>query len=199
LNWRWGLVIGLTLSLVSGCSPKRVSSNGVLTEPAPALQLVKRPAAVAPPTTAAPQSDPDLAGKPNTGGETRSPSGARPLGTRAVELARAQLGKPYQWGAAGPSRFDCSGLVQYVYSNLGVALPRVSRQQASAGIHVERRDLRPGDLVFFTLSGSRIDHVGIYVGQDRFIHAPRKHNPVREDSLHNSWWHRKFKGGRRIG
>ncbi len=109
------------------------------------------------------------------------------------------MGKPYQWGAAGPDKFDCSGLVQYVYSNLGVSLPRVSRQQASAGVHVDRADLQPGDLVFFVLSGSRIDHVGIYLGHGQFIHAPRRYSPVRTDSLNNSWWRQRFKGGRRVG
>jgi cell wall-associated NlpC family hydrolase len=119
-------------------------------------------------------------------------------GPLAVALAWAQLGKPYQWGAAGPDRFDCSGLVQFVYSNLGVALPRVSRRQASTGVHVDRDDLRPGDLVFFSLSGTRINHVGIYAGKDRFIHAPRRYNPVRLDSLNNSWWRQRFIGGRRV-
>ncbi|MCB1184115.1 C40 family peptidase [bacterium] len=121
------------------------------------------------------------------------------LGHRAVDLARAQLGKPYQWGAAGPDRFDCSGLVQYVYANLGVSLPRVSSQQAGEGVHVDRKDLAPGDLVFFRLTGNRIDHVGIYVGKGKFIHAPNKRRPVQMDSLNDSWWRRKFKGGRRVG
>ncbi len=101
--------------------------------------------------------------------------------------------------AAGPERFDCSGLVYFVFKQLGIMLPRVSDRQASAGVHVDRKDLEPGDLVFFRLNGSRIDHVGIYLERHRFIHAPRRYLPVRTDSLNNAYWRRRFVGGRRIG
>jgi len=120
------------------------------------------------------------------------------LGSEAAALAKEQLGKPYQWGASGPNKFDCSGLVMYVYDNLGVKLPRVTGEQAYAGVHVDRADLQPGDLVFFKLSGSRINHVGIYLGNSKFVHAPRKHQPVRTDSLNDSYWRGRFKGGRRL-
>lgn len=192
------VVLLLTMALV-GCAPKRVSSSGAVIPSDP-------PSEVSTPATSAPSEEEMPAPKPisRSGPDVpvtnrKTESGAPSLGSRAVALAKAQLGKPYQWGAAGPDKFDCSGLVQYVYSNLGVRLPRVSRQQASAGVHVDREDLQPGDLVFFTLAGSRIDHVGIYIGHSKFIHAPRRHSPVREDSLHNAWWGRKFKGGRRVG
>ena len=128
---------------------------------------------------------------------TQPPEGSR-LGSDAATLAREQLGKPYQWGASGPNKFDCSGLVMYVYDNLGVKLPRITGEQAYAGVHVDREDLQPGDLVFFKLSGSRIDHVGIYLGHAKFVHAPRKHEPVRTDSLNDSYWRGRFKGGRRL-
>jgi len=200
---RLGIAIWLMATVLAGCSPKRVSSGHVLdTAPAPEPETV---VAMEP----TPAADAQLVGPPLPGPKPLGRSGTgtpavvegQPivLGSRVVELAEAQLGKPYQWGAAGPDKFDCSGLVQYVYSSLGISLPRVSRQQAAAGVHVDREDLQPGDLVFFTLSGSRIDHVGIYVGHSKFIHAPRKYSPVREDTLHNVWWRRKFKGGRRLG
>ncbi len=128
---------------------------------------------------------------------TQQPAGSR-LGSEAAALAKEQLGKPYQWGASGPNKFDCSGLVMYVYDNLGVKLPRVTGEQAYAGVHVDRTDLQPGDLVFFKLSGSRINHVGIYLGNSNFVHAPRKHQPVRTDSLNDSYWRGRFKGGRRL-
>ena len=127
----------------------------------------------------------------------QQPTGSR-LGYDAAALAKEQLGKPYQWGASGPEKFDCSGLVMYVYDNLGVKLPRVTGEQAYAGVHVDREDLQPGDLVFFKLNGSRIDHVGIYLGHAKFVHAPRKHQPVRTDSLNDSYWRGRFKGGRRL-
>jgi cell wall-associated NlpC family hydrolase len=77
-------------------------------------------------------------------------------------------------------------------------MPRVSRDQARAGRGVSRRELQPGDLVFFATEGSSIDHVGIYVGDSDFVHAPRRHVPVKTDSLNNSWWRRRFKGARRV-
>ncbi len=203
MNRPIGVLIILGGMLLGGCSPKRVTTTGVvIKEPAPADVTVADSIPEKPSqATINPLPEPRPIAK--SGGSTAVSSvpkkSTTALGPRAVELAKDQLGKPYQWGAAGPDKFDCSGLVQYVYSNLGVQLPRVSGQQAGAGVHVDREDLLPGDLVFFRLSGTRIDHVGIYVGRGKFVHAPRKHSPVRFDSLNNAWWRRKFKGGRRVG
>ncbi len=202
MNWRFGVLTVLLGVCLGGCASKRVSSQGVVREPVASPPKTEVPAKSVPvetsqKTTALPEPKPL-----SRSGNSAVPANKRQataLGPRAVDLAKAQLGKPYQWGAAGPNKFDCSGLVQYVFSNLGVVLPRVSGQQASEGVHVDRVDLLPGDLVFFRIGGTRIDHVGIYVGRGKFIHAPRKHNPVRFDSLNDSWWRRKFKGGRRLG
>jgi len=120
------------------------------------------------------------------------------LGLAAATLANDQIGKPYVFGGSGPERFDCSGLVQWVYGNLGVALPRISRSQASIGREVKSREARPGDLLFFTLKGSGIDHVGIYTGNGKFVHAPRAGRPVSTDSLNNSWWRRRLRSVRRV-
>ena len=190
----WGILLG-------GCSPKRVTSTGVVVaepvaEPKSGVVLTSK---ATPRTTEMPLPDPEPLSKSGPDAMPSRTSKPTALGPRAVKLAKDQLGKPYQWGAAGPDKFDCSGLVQYVYSNLGVPLPRVSGQQAGAGVHVDREDLQPGDLVFFRLSGTRIDHVGIYVGRGRFVHAPSKGSPVRFDSLNNTWWRGKFRGGRRVG
>jgi len=129
---------------------------------------------------------------------TAVPEVPRTAGEQVVALATAQMGKPYQWGAAGPDQFDCSGLTQYVYRQLGVDLPRVSVEQAAAGVHVDRLDLRPGDLVFFHIGGPRIDHVGIYVPGGKFIHAPSRHHPVRTDRLDDPWWNQRYRGARRV-
>lgn len=101
-------------------------------------------------------------------------------GRAAVNQAMKKLGSWYQWGAAGPSRFDCSGLTQWAYARVGVNLPHYSRAQYTSGRHVARGDLRPGDLLFF---GSPIHHVGMYIGGGDFIEAPYTGARVRIASL----------------
>ncbi|MFD6758698.1 C40 family peptidase [Streptomyces roseolus] len=94
----------------------------------------------------------------------------------ALSFARAQLGKPYVWGATGPSAYDCSGLTQAAWRAAGVSLPRTTYTQINAGRRVSRSELAPGDLVFFY---SGISHVGLYIGGGQMIHAPRPGAPVR--------------------
>ncbi|MEN8007602.1 MAG: C40 family peptidase [Candidatus Krumholzibacteriota bacterium] len=201
--------------LLTGCTPKRVLRRDPAPVPVPEAEPASAPVQEEY-ASERPPGEPDLSlPEPEfrgaTGTSSLETSSANPPGTPAAQppsgsslglaaaaLAEKQLGKPYQWGASGPEKFDCSGLVMYVFDNLGVKLPRVSGQQAYAGVHVDREDLQRGDLVFFKLTGSRIDHVGIYVGHSKFIHAPRKHVPVSTESLNNSYWRRRFKGGRRL-
>lgn len=110
------------------------------------------------------------------------------LGKRAVTVAAAQRGKPYVWGASGPSGFDCSGLVQYVYEDkLGVDVPRTATAQKRAATPVAKRSMRPGDLVFFT-EGRRIYHVGIYAGAGKVWHAPRPGQRVELSKIWTSKW-----------
>ncbi|MGW0939489.1 NlpC/P60 family protein [Streptomyces sp. NPDC002666] len=94
----------------------------------------------------------------------------------AVAFAYTALGKPYVWGATGPSSFDCSGLTQAAYRSAGVSLPRTTYTQINAGRRVSQSELAPGDLVFFY---SGITHVGLYIGNGQMIHAPRPGAPVR--------------------
>ncbi|MFG2624195.1 NlpC/P60 family protein [Streptomyces sp. NPDC048473] len=94
----------------------------------------------------------------------------------AIAFAYGALGKPYVWGATGPSSFDCSGLTQAAWRSAGVALPRTTYTQINAGQHIPRSELAPGDLVFFY---SGISHVGLYIGNGQMIHAPRPGAPVR--------------------
>ncbi|WP_329174012.1 NlpC/P60 family protein [Streptomyces decoyicus] len=101
---------------------------------------------------------------------------ADPRAARAVAFAYAALGKPYVWGATGPSAFDCSGLTQAAWKAGGVALPRTTYTQISSGPRIDRSQLAPGDLVFFY---SGVSHVGLYVGDGRMIHAPHPGAPVR--------------------
>lgn len=101
----------------------------------------------------------------------------------AVKIAKAQLGKPYRWGATGPSSFDCSGLMYYSYKNgAKVTLPRTSREQSRYGKKVSKSELKPGDLVFFG-SGNSVSHVGMYLGNDQYIHSPQTGDVVKVSKL----------------
>jgi cell wall-associated NlpC family hydrolase len=113
---------------------------------------------------------------------------AVPLGTRAVRVAAAQKGKPYRWGAAGPSAFDCSGLVHYVYdARLAQDLPRTANAQRLDTTRVSRSGVRPGDLIFFMRSGKAY-HVGIYAGSGKVWHAPKPGKRVELVRIWTSGW-----------
>jgi cell wall-associated NlpC family hydrolase len=116
------------------------------------------------------------------------------LGAQAVKIARRYLGVRYVYGGSSPrGGFDCSGLVRYVYERLGIDLPHSSYAQFDAGRRVARRWLKPGDLVFF----DGIGHVGIYIGHNRFIHAPHTGTRVSIDSL-VGWYGARYDGARRL-
>src|SRR5690606_23153054 len=117
-----------------------------------------------------------------------------------VRRAFALLGTPYRWGGSSPERgFDCSGLVGYVYrTTLGIDLPRISRDQARTGEQVaDRAAMAAGDLVFFGRRG-RVDHVGIYIGEGKFVHAPSRGKDVMVSSLDEGYWGNKFMQARRL-
>lgn len=117
-----------------------------------------------------------------------------------LKRAFSLLGTPYRWGGTSPDTgFDCSGLVGYVFRTIGIDLPRVSREMAGAGTPVnDRAALAEGDLVFFGRNGSRIDHVGIYIGDGKFLHAPRTGRDVTVSSLTSGYWSQKFLQARRV-
>lgn len=100
-----------------------------------------------------------------------------------IAYASNFLGRSYQWGATGPKTFDCSGFTRYVYANFGIKIPRVSRDQAKAGSYVSKSQLQPGDLVFFAKSGRPVHHVGIYVGNNSFMHAPQTGDVIKISTL----------------
>ncbi|SFY13189.1 C40 family peptidase [Streptomyces atratus] len=115
----------------------------------------------------------DRAERSTARGPVRAPNARA---AEAVAFAYGALGKPYVWGATGPSSFDCSGLTQAAWRSAGVSLPRTTYTQINAGRRVSRSELAPGDLVFFY---SGISHVGLYIGNGQMIHAPRTGSPVR--------------------
>jgi len=115
-----------------------------------------------------------------------------------LETARSFLGVPYLWGGSTEQGFDCSGLAMAVYQLNGLRLPRSSQEQAEAGRSVTESELQPGDLLFFAMSvGGRVSHVGIYVGDGTFIHAPGRGRKVCVESLASSGFREQFVGGRR--
>lgn len=117
-----------------------------------------------------------------------------------LQRAMGLLGTPYRWGGTSPdSGFDCSGLVNYVFrTTLGIELPRVSREMASNGEKVDRAALTAGDLVFFGRRGKRVDHVGIYLGDGQFVHAPRSGRDVTVSRLDTGYWAGRFLQARRV-
>jgi cell wall-associated NlpC family hydrolase len=110
------------------------------------------------------------------------------------------LGVDCRYGGASPETgFDCSGLVAHVYREaFGMRLPRTSREQSRHGRSVELAALQPGDLVFYNTLGERFSHVGIYIGDGRFVHAPKSGARVRIENLNARYWTQRFNGARRI-
>lgn len=121
-------------------------------------------------------------------------------GQEVVSTALSFLGVNYRFGGESPNTgFDCSGLVSYVAEkSLGLKLPRQSAQMASFGESVKRNQLEEGDLVFFNTRGARFSHVGIYLGDNKFVHAPRTGAVVRVEDMTVSYWKSRYNGARRI-
>ena len=106
------------------------------------------------------------------------------------------LGKPYRFGGASPRGFDCSGLVYYSYNRAGYSVPRTSQLQYQQSLPVKLSHLQEGDLLFFRIEG-KVSHVGVYLGENRFIHAPSSGKRVSIASLDNPYWKDRFtKAGR---
>jgi peptidoglycan DL-endopeptidase CwlO len=161
------------------------------------------PPLATPATTPAPTAAPGPPAPPAPSSAPPAPPPAQPppassgaVGTghpEAATIAARYLGVPYRWGGASPSGFDCSGLVMYVYAQLGISLPHYTVAQYHMGVAVSRSELQPGDLVFFDGLG----HVGIYIGQNQFIHAPHTGDVVKVSSI-AGWYAQTYVGARRI-
>ncbi|MGM0395422.1 MAG: C40 family peptidase [Bacillota bacterium] len=118
---------------------------------------------------------------------------------RLLEAAHREIGKPYVYAAAGPNAYDCSGFTYALFKNqLGITLPRVSYVQGTAGVKVERSQLKPGDLVFFNTTGRGISHVGLYIGDGNMIHASSGKRQVKIDSINSTYYSQRYVTGRRI-
>ena len=121
---------------------------------------------------------------------------AREVTVRALAL----LGVNYKWGSSNPELgFDCSGLVTHVFQQVaGIVLPRNSQDMSKVGAKVGKSDLQPGDLVFFNTRKRPNSHVGIYIGDERFVHAPSRGGEVEISDMQESYWKKRFNGARRM-
>lgn len=118
----------------------------------------------------------------------------------ALDKALDLLGIRYRWGGSKPETgFDCSGFVRHVFQEgLGLELPRSAHEQSKAGEPVDRAQLQPGDLVFFNTMRRAFSHVGIYLGDNLFVHAPRRGGRVRVEDMSGRYWTKRFNGARRV-
>ncbi|MFT0533090.1 C40 family peptidase [Castellaniella hirudinis] len=125
---------------------------------------------------------------------------ATPAPKTLANTALKFLGVKYRYGGDAPGEgFDCSGLVAYAAEkSLGLKLPRTASGQAQAGISIDRNELRRGDLVFFNTLGRRFSHVGIYLGDKKFVHAPRSGAAIRVESMDIAYWRKRYNGARRL-
>lgn len=125
---------------------------------------------------------------------------SEPRAPTLVGTALQVLGVKYKYGGESPNTgFDCSGLVSYAAEkSLGLKLPRQSAEIARQGISIKRSELKKGDLVFFNTRGRRFSHVGIYLGDEKFVHAPRSGSVVRIEDMSATYWSKRYNGARRL-
>lgn len=180
-------------------APKAAQKPAVKPSPEPKKQVVaptpKSPAPKSALKKAQPAAKPKAAATPDPkkqGMLTRAVQAASGLVSRALSW----VGTRYVWGGFSSAGVDCSGLTSLIYKTVGVKLPHNARQQFKLGTPVGRNSLSPGDLVFFNTTGS-ISHVGIYIGNNKFVHAANKRSGVRTDSLGSAYYHKRFAGARR--
>jgi murein DD-endopeptidase len=119
-------------------------------------------------------------------------------GDKAADTALTMVGRPYKYKGDSPSGFDCSGLVRYSYLSAGMDLPHGTGALRQHSRPVLSRDMRKGDLLFFNESRKKYSHVGIYLGNNLFVHAPSTGKAVRKDSLDDPYWKKHFLGARRL-
>ncbi len=120
------------------------------------------------------------------------------VGEKAADTALSMVGKPYKYRGDTPAGFDCSGLVRYSYLVAGIEVPHGTKSLMSVTRSVSRSSIRKGDLLFFLQLGKKYSHVGIYVGNDRFVHSPSTGKTIRTDSLADPYWKEHFLDARRF-
>jgi len=181
-------LVVLVALVTAGCA-----ARGATPRPFPGAALPpaagSTPDAATPPDGGAPAvaEPPSVAPKPEPGALTD-----------LIQTAMDFLGVPYRNGGSDPSGFDCSGLVQWVFARHGTMLPREAKDQYRIGRGVDLRDVQPGDLIFFETVSRGASHVGIVIGEGRFIHAPNSNGVVRVEPYTANYWIRRYVGARRV-
>ncbi|HET7603692.1 MAG TPA: C40 family peptidase [Gemmatimonadales bacterium] len=198
---RSGVEFGLRLATLFGGSSSARTSSVSRRAPAPA----EPPAATEGESAGSPPLMTASELSSSERGAVIARSDADSLLADVIQIAERQMGTPYQYGGTGrgDDGFDCSGLIQYAYAQAGITLPRQSRDQARIGTAVTRTEgsLRPGDILTFAQNGRRVTHVGLYIGDGRFIHSASK--GVQISTLGTSdpngrWWYQRWVGVRRV-
>lgn len=131
-------------------------------------------------------------------GSSKSTKTNKATGAKILATAKSQLGKKYKFGGVSPKTgFDCSGLAYWSHKANGITIPRMSFDQFKKGKKIKRKALKKGDLVFFTTYKKGASHVGIYTGQNSFVHSPNSNKSVEITSLKNPYWKKRYLGARR--
>lgn len=172
-------------ALVSACASGGANRPRPFPTPAGASTLAPAP------TPSSPESSP--AAPP-----VESPRATSSQDEALVATALSFRGTPYRNGGSDPRGFDCSGFAQWVFAQYGIALPREVAEQFKVGEKIKQDELRPGDLVFFHTESRGASHVGIFVADDQFIHAPSSRGVVRVEYINSTYWGPRFVGARRV-
>jgi cell wall-associated NlpC family hydrolase len=197
-----GLLVSLTACASTGVvyTPKPFPMPGGGSGPV-AIPAPEAPATPAPDNSAPGTPAPGTLAPGTYAPRTSAPRTSAPRDADGYALSGTALslrGTPYRLGGDDPNGFDCSGLVQYVYQQHGVPMPREVREQFRVGKTIERGRLEPGDLVFFSTVAPGASHVGIMIGGDQFVHAPSERGVVRVENLSAQYWASRFVGAKRV-
>ncbi len=183
----------------NGLKSNRIKSGQILNIPVPKSALAKTEKAPITESARAARSETYMsAAKAELGEDQAGDSEASSTRLRLVEAGFQFLGVRYRFGGSSRTGLDCSGLVKTLFSKFNIDLPRSSREQFQQGERVSRDELKPGDLVFFSSGGSQPTHVGIYVGDNKFLHAARKARQVIVSDLNKIWYTMRYLGARRV-
>jgi len=159
----------------------------MISQPASIVRCVALVAIIASGTIACSANSPAPQSLQSQPGSIVRPSGGTVVGERAAAVALQQVGVPYRYGGSTPSGFDCSGLVHYSYANAGKSVPRTTAALWDDLTPIQNRNMRAGDLLFFRISG-KMSHVGMYLGNGRFVHAPSSGKAVSVESLGSDYY-----------